>query len=140
MDRRTFVGALAAGAIAAVPGVAGAQPAAGTRRIGVLTAGAISRSTPAVFIDALRERGWVEGRNLIIERRGGDGISERMPGLAAELAQLKLDVIVSFGAVAGVAIKNATTTTPIVAMTGDPVHLGLVSSRPILAGTSPAFR
>jgi putative ABC transport system substrate-binding protein len=84
------------------------------------------------LFDELRERGWVEGQNLVIERRGGDGYSERVPALAAELVQLKLDVIVSFGAVAGVAIRNATTTIPIVATTGDPVRLGLVSnlSRP----------
>ncbi len=131
VERRTFIGVLAAGTFASVAGVARAQLAS-ARRIGVLTAGAVPRTTPAAFRDELRERGWVEGQNLVIERRGGDGNSDRVPALAAELAQMKLDVIVSFGAVAGVAIKNATTTIPIVATTGDPVRLGLVSnlSRP----------
>ena len=83
---------------------------------------------PAAFSDELRERGWSEGRNLNIERRSGDGHSDRVAVLAAELVQMNLDVIVSFGAVAGVAIRNATTTIPIVATTGDPVRLGLVSN------------
>jgi putative ABC transport system substrate-binding protein len=132
VDRRAFIGALAAGAyVTALPG-AKAQQAGSVRRIGILTVGVVSRSTPPTLIDELRERGWVEGQNLVIERRGGDGYSERVPDLAGELVQLKLDVIVSFGAVAGVAIRNATTTIPIVATTGDPVRLGLVSnlSRP----------
>src|SRR4029434_2119673 len=84
-------------------------------RIGLLTAGVVSRTVPTPFFDELRERGWVEGQNLIIERRGGDGNSERVPALAAELVHLKLDVVLTFGAVAGVAMKNATTTVPIVA-------------------------
>ena len=132
MDRRTFIGALAAGAFATAPRAAAAQQAGSVRRIGVLTAGVVPRTTPPAWVDELRERGWVEGQNLVIERRGGDGNSDRVPALAAELVQMNLDVIVSFGAVAGVAIKNATTTIPIVATTGDPVRLGLVSnlSRP----------
>ena len=131
MERRTFIGVLAAGAFAGVPRVARAQPTK-ARRIGVLTAGAVPIPAPAAFRDELRERGWVEGQNLVIERRGGDGHSDRVPALAAELVQMNLDVIVSFGAVAGIAIKNATKTIPIVATTGDPVRLGLVSnlSRP----------
>jgi putative ABC transport system substrate-binding protein len=80
------------------------------------------------LVDELRERGWVEGQNLVFDRRGGDGNSERVPALAADLVQMKLDVIVSFGAVAAVALRNATTTIPIVATTGDPVRLGLVSN------------
>ena len=65
---------------------------------------------------------------MVIERRSGDGYADRVPGLASELVQMNLDVIVSFGAVASLAIKNATTTIPIVATTGDPVRLGLVSN------------
>ena len=126
-DRRKFIGTVA-GFLLAAPLAAIAQQAGGVRRIGILTAGVVSRVTPPAFFDELRERGWVEGQNLVIERRGGDGNSERVPALAAELVQMKLDVIVSFGAVAGVAIRNATTTIPIVATTGDPVRLGLVSN------------
>jgi len=126
-DRRKFIGTVA-GFLLAAPLAAIAQQAGGVRRIGILTAGVVSRVTPPEFFDELRERGWVEGQTLVIERRGGDGNSERVPALAAELVQMKLDVIVSFGAVAGVAIRNATTTIPIVATTGDPVRLGLVSN------------
>jgi putative ABC transport system substrate-binding protein len=127
MDRRTFIVVAAGGLLAKSIGAA-AQQAGSVRRVGILTAGVVSRQVPTAFFDELRERGWVEGQNLVIERRGADGNSERVPALAAELAQLKLDVIVTTGAVAGVAMKNATTTVPIVATSGDPVRLGLVSS------------
>ncbi len=105
-----------------------AQPVANVRRIGMLTAGTVSTSEPSAFYAALRERGWVEGENLIIERRGAAGKSEAMPALAAELVRLNPDVITAGGAVAGVAAKSATTTIPIVAVSGDLVRLGLVSS------------
>ena len=127
MERRTFISALAAGTFANVAGVIKAQQA-NVRRVGYLTAGTFPRTIPAAWRDELRDRGWVEGQNLVIERRSGDGHSDRVPALAAELVQMNLDVIVSFGAVAGVAIKNATTTIPIVTTTGDPVRLGLVSN------------
>jgi len=127
VERRTFIGALAAGTFVSVPRVVRAQQAS-VRRVGVLTAGLSPRTIPAALRDELRERGWVEGQNLVFERRGGDGNSNLVPVLAAELVQMNLDVIVSFGAVAGIAIKNATTTIPIIATTGDPVRLGLVSN------------
>ena len=60
----------------------------------------LQRACFGAVVDELRERGWVEGQNLIFDRRGGDGNSERVPALAAELVQMKVDVIVSFGAVA----------------------------------------
>jgi putative ABC transport system substrate-binding protein len=127
MDRRKFIGVTAGGLLAtSVP--ATAQQAGGVRHVGILTAGVLPRIMPPALVDELRERGWVEGQNLVFDRRGGDGNSERVPALAAELVQMKVDVIVSFGAVAGVALRNATTTIPIVATTGDPVRLGLVSN------------
>ena len=86
------------------------------------------RIIPTSFRDALRERGWVEGQNLIIERRSGDGYADRVPGLASELVQMNLDVIVSFGAVAGVALKNATTTIP--RAISPACHRSLLSLRP----------
>ena len=128
MDRRAFIGALTAGAFATASRAAAAQQAGRVRHVGILTAGVLPKTIPPAWVDELRERGWVEGQNLIFDRRGGDGNSERVPALAAELVQMKLDVILSFGAVAGVALKNATTTIPIVATTGDPVRFGLVSN------------
>jgi putative ABC transport system substrate-binding protein len=126
INRRTFLGTLACGFIAA-PLIANAQQAARTRRIGVLSGGAASNAV-APLSASLRDYGWVEGQNLSIDARGTGGKAELAAGLAAELVQLKVEVIVTFGAVASVAAKNSTTTIPIVTTTGDPVRLGLVSS------------
>lgn len=90
-------GRLAAGAFASVRGVAKAQQAS-TLRIGILPAGLVPITPPAAFRDELRERGGIEGQNLVIERRGGDGHSDRVAILAAELVRMKLDVIVTSGA------------------------------------------
>jgi putative ABC transport system substrate-binding protein len=121
MDRRTFTG-LVFGLLAAP---VAAQESGKARRIGVLTAGSINNP---FFADEMRKHGWIEGRNLIIERRGAEGDAQRVPVLAAELVRLNVEVIVAFGAVASLAAKNATASIPIVATTGDPVVLGLVAS------------
>ena len=77
----------------------------------------------------LRERGYVEGKNIAIELRSADGNYDRLPQLAAELASLNVDVVVAFGAKAVSAAQRATTTLPIVDPSmGDPVALGLSSS------------
>jgi putative ABC transport system substrate-binding protein len=129
MGRRTFIGAVAAG-ILAVPLFARAQTATTVRRIGYLSGGA--PATPAVRqeIDArLRELGWVEGGNLLIERRYSHGSAELLQPLAEELVRLKVELIVSIGTQAAVAAKNATTSIPIVMYgAGDPVRSGLVAS------------
>jgi len=100
-------------------------------RIGYLgpsSATAVSRFTEA-FRQGLRERGWVEGQNIVIEYRFAEGQYDRLPGLAAELARLKVDVIVAIPTPAAVAAKNATATIPIVMTNvGDPVGLGLIAS------------
>jgi len=81
------------------------------------------------FRHGLREHGYVEGSNLIIEYRSSDGNSERLPDLAAELVSLQVDVIVAAANPAIQAAKNATSTIPIVmAPSGDPVGAGLVAS------------
>jgi len=126
MGRRAFVAAMACGVLAASV-FASAQQAADVRRIGILTAGNAS-DVAAVLNERLRELGWIEGRNLIIEQRGAGGKAERVPALAEELVALRVAVIVSAGAVASLAAKKATTTIPIVAGSGDPVRLGLVAS------------
>jgi putative ABC transport system substrate-binding protein len=77
----------------------------------------------------LRELGWVEGQNLVIDYRITEGRLDRLPDLAAELVQLKVDIIVAVPTPAVVAAKNATGTIPIVMIgVGDPVGLGLVAS------------
>jgi putative ABC transport system substrate-binding protein len=129
MDRRTFIGAVVAGMIAA-PLAASAQTATTVRRIGVLSPGALP--TPAnleVEYAPLRALGWVVGRNLLVERRDANGIAELLRPFAEELVRLKVEIIVAWGTAATLAAKNATTTIPIVIGTaGDPVRAGLVAS------------
>jgi len=128
MDRRTFVGALAAGILStALP--AHGQRGARVYRIGVLEA--IPEAQNATNLDALRrglrELGYVEGQNLLFEYRSADGHPERFPELASALVRLKVDVIVTRGTPATAAAKDATRTIPVVMATmGDP-H-GLVAS------------
>jgi putative ABC transport system substrate-binding protein len=77
----------------------------------------------------LRELGYVEGTNLVIEWRFADGEAERLPDLAAELVRLKVDVIVSGSSAAIGALQRATTTIPIVmATSADPIGSGFVKS------------
>jgi ABC-type uncharacterized transport system substrate-binding protein len=108
--------------------VAQAQQPAKVPRIGYL----VSRSEPGpndrAFQEALRELGYIEGQNIIVERRWAGGDPERVPDLAADLVRLKVDVIFAGGGTIGV-VKRATGTIPIVFMTeGDPVGSGLVAS------------
>ena len=91
MHRRTFIEMVAASLVGAAASTLAQQTGKG-RRLGILTAGTIG-SEWAVFFETLRELGWIEQENLIIERRAAGGKAELVPGLAAELAQLKLDVI-----------------------------------------------
>ena len=83
----------------------------------------------AAFRAGLRDLGWLEGTNLLIEYRWAEGNYERLPGLADELVQLKVDVLVTHATPGALAAKSATSTIPIVlAAVGDPLALGLVSS------------
>jgi len=119
--------ALAAFLMAAPLG-AEAQEAGRVFRIGSLSP-AGSPALEEVFLDAMRGLGYVEGRNLIVERRYADNHLERLPALAAELASLKVDVILATGTVAPLAARKSTTTIPIVIWsTGDPVGSGIASS------------
>ena len=113
MDRRTFIDVLA-GSLLAAPLITLAQPTGKVRRLGMLSAGTITRSNWAPFLETLREFGWIEGQNLLVELRAAEGKAELVPALAAELVELKVDVIVATGAIASLAAKNATTTIPIV--------------------------
>ena len=108
--------------------VAQAQQPAKLPRIGYL----VSRSAPGpndqAFQEALHELGYVEGQNIVIERRWAGGNPDRVPDLAADLVRLKVEVIFAGGATEG-AVKSATGTIPIVFMVeGDPVGSGLVAS------------
>ena len=130
-NRRKLVIALGAGALAA-PLACFAQPQRSkVARIGLLESGSASSSaTPReALIRGLRELGYMEGKNIIIEERWADGKYEHLPGLAAELVQMKVDVILAGGTPAVQAAQQATTTIPIVMVrTGDPVGSGFVAS------------
>jgi putative ABC transport system substrate-binding protein len=130
INRRKLLVALGAGALAA-PLTSFAQQKGKVWRIGFL--GAASASGFARRVDALRaglrDLGYVEGKNLVIEFRWAEGKYERLPELAAELVRLKVDVIVTHGPVGSLAAKSATTTIPIVVTAvGDAIALGLVAS------------
>jgi putative tryptophan/tyrosine transport system substrate-binding protein len=126
--RRQFI-TLLGGAAAVWPLAARAQPAK------VPTIGFLVESTPAdlsqrtaVFVQRLRELGWIEGRTVAIEYRWAEGHSERYAEIAAEFVQLQVDVIVTVGSVVP-AVKQATSVIPIVfAISGDPIGMGLVAS------------
>jgi len=126
MDRRAFIAA--AVSLLAAPLAAEAQSAGKVYRIGELREGVLPPAEAKPFWDTIRQLGWVEGQNLRVERRSAER-PDQLPALAAELAQLKLDLILTNGTPATRAAKEATKTIPIVfTLAGDPVERGLVAS------------
>ena len=131
MNRRDTVLALVALGAVAGPLASFAQQPGKVWRVGFLslTSASLSSKNTDAFLRGMRELGYVEGKNLVIEWRSADGKFERLPGLAAELVQLKVDVIVAVPSSAIAAAQKATTTIPIVMATAaDPVSGGLVKS------------
>jgi len=119
----------------AAPLAAEAQQAAGkVYRLGILSPGgapddASIQAIPNLLPAALRAFGYVEGRNLVVDRRFAEDNFDRLPGLARELVQLRPDVIVAVSGQAIQAAREATATTPIVmVISTDPVARGLVTS------------
>src|SRR5262249_15515688 len=109
---------------------AAAQPS-GTIRIGYLSPGSTVTHGPFLkaFQEGLRELGYVEGQQLVIESRWADAKLDRLPGLAAELVKLRVDIIVAAGNPAIQASKQATTTIPIVTpIAGEPVAAGVITN------------
>jgi putative ABC transport system substrate-binding protein len=132
MNRRAVVSG-AVLAIAVAPWAARAQPARAVYRLGMLSsasASATDRTTaPYLIPAALREMGYVEGQNLFIERRFADGKLDRLPALARELGQLRLDVILGLGPSSLDALRESTDTVPLVMFVAvDPVGRGWVTS------------
>ena len=133
MDRRTFISSVTVGFLA-TPVAVGAQPASKVFRLGTLNLG-VSPS-PGTYdarrdvVVVLQDLGYVEGRNLAVERRYADGLAERLPALAAELVQRNVDVMVAGGTAAVRAAQAATKAIPIVFIIAgqDPVELGLTPS------------
>lgn len=108
-----------------------AQQAEKVPRIGILETGSPSSPTPSqeAFRQGLRDLGYVEGKNIRLEPRYAEGRFERLPDLAAELTHLKLDVLVTSGSQPVQALKQATSTIPIVGVVlADPVGIGFAAS------------
>jgi putative tryptophan/tyrosine transport system substrate-binding protein len=129
LKRREFV-TLLGGTAVSWPLAARAQQARKLPSVGILAVATVTLHGQwwAKFVQRLHDLGWVEGRNVVIERRWADGHTERYAEIAAELARLKVDVIVTT-APAVPAVRQATSTIPIVfALAGDPVGTGLVAS------------
>jgi putative ABC transport system substrate-binding protein len=132
LDRRTLIGGVASGLLVATLGVR-AQQVEKVYRIGILETIPVTQN--AANLDALRkglrDLGYVEGRNLIIEYRSADGRAERFPDLASELVRLKVNLIVTRGTPAAKAAKDATGTIPVVmAAMGDPLAVVASLARP----------
>jgi putative tryptophan/tyrosine transport system substrate-binding protein len=129
MHRRRFLLTSLAGVLAA-PLAAGAQQAGKVYRVGFLFFGAPGLSAEVdAFRQGLREFGYTEGQNVIIEYRFASGQVERLPELASELVRLMVDVIVTSNTPSAMAAKDATRTIPIVfAVVADPVGAGLIAN------------
>jgi putative ABC transport system substrate-binding protein len=130
MTRRPILIVILTLVLLATPLAAGAQQAGKVYRIGVLSFGqGVPSSIDAAFLDGLRERGWVEGQSIMLERRYARGRADRLPELARDLVREKVDLIVASGASVVREAKIATSAIPIV-MAGvhDPVGFGLVAS------------
>ncbi len=129
MNRRDA--ALVLSLVVAAPVAAWGQPAERLFRVGFLgnSNAALEANLVGPFREGLRDLGYVEGRNVLIEYRWAEGRYERLPTLIAELIALKADVIVTAGTPATLAVKKATTKVPLVMVAvGDPVGTGIVPS------------
>ena len=128
--RKLVIITLALGILAA-PLPVDAQQKANIYRIGFLgnSTAALEANLVGPFRDGLRDLGYVEGRNVVIEYRWAEGKYERFPALIAELIALKVHVIVTAGTPATLAVKKATTSVPLVMIAvGDPVGTGIIAT------------
>jgi ABC-type uncharacterized transport system substrate-binding protein len=130
IDRRRFLLTSLAGAVAGPLAVEGQQPKT-IVRIGFLSSSSAERERPRLtaFQQTLRELGYLEGQNIVIEQRYAGGNFQQLPELAAELARIKVDIFVVVGAPASLAARKTTSVIPIVMVgVADPVGVGLVDS------------
>ncbi len=128
MERRRFIEVIAGGFVAA-PLAAEAQQAGKVPRIAYIRAEAPPAADIEAFRQGLREHGYVEGKNIVVEYRWADGNEERLRAIVAELIRVKVDLIVASAPAAARAAKEATTTIPIVmVLVADPVAFGFVAS------------
>jgi len=131
VHRRAFLNTMAGGLLAA-PLVAEGQQPGKVYRVGILTNKASDPSEVRLwqaFRSGLRERGWIEGQNILIEFRAAEGNTARLPELAADLVRLKVDLIVARASIWVQPAKEATSSIPIVFLNhADPVGTGHVAS------------
>jgi ABC-type uncharacterized transport system substrate-binding protein len=132
MDRRAFI-TIIGGSILSAPLAVEAQQTEKVHRIGFLgnSTATLEVNLVGPFREGLRDLGYVEGGNIVIEYRWAEGTYERFPALIAELLAQRVEVIVTAGTPASLAVKNATATTAVplvVVAVGDPVATGLVTS------------
>jgi putative tryptophan/tyrosine transport system substrate-binding protein len=125
MQRRAFVAGMAA--VMAVRSAAEAQQVGKVWRVGFLQWGVEGGEFDA-FRQGLRDLGYVQGKNVVIEKRNAEGRGDRLPGLVADLIRARVDVIVTFTTPAARAAQQAMTAIPIVTVSADPVGTGLVRS------------
>src|SRR5437899_1667822 len=122
-----LIGLVLALSLTLAPLMAQGQQPGKVYRLGLISV--TYRPAERAFFERLRELGYVERQNLVIERRYSEGRAERFPEFAAELVRLKVDIIVVGTTPAALAVKNATTTIPVVFPTAiDPVGAGVVAS------------
>jgi len=130
MDRRAFISGIAGGLLAA-PLAAEAQPTGKVYRIGFILTATPNETGHLLkaLNEGLRELGYVEGRNVVFERRYAEGRQERLPALAAELVRLNVDIFVTGSNPVIAAVKQVTATIPVVmAVSRDPVGSGFIAS------------
>ena len=125
MDRRAFIGAIA-GNLLAVSRIADGQTVGKLPVVGVLVTDIPSNLSLPILVQGLRDLGYIDGKNIMIAVRSAGGTPDAFPARAAELVQLKVDVILTTGPAATRAAKAATTAIPIVAidLETDPVQAG----------------
>jgi putative ABC transport system substrate-binding protein len=131
MQRREFIAGLGAAGMAASSNAARAQQPGRLPIIGYLGPSSPENTGPstAAFLQRLRDLGWVEGRTVTIAHRWAEGRPERVAEIAAEFVQLRVDIIVTTASNDAIAMKQVTSTIPIVfAVSGDPVGTGLVAT------------
>jgi putative ABC transport system substrate-binding protein len=131
LRRRDFI-TLLCGAALVEPLAARAQEPGRTFRVGMVEtiSAELNATKLAAFRRGMRELGYMEGRNLVLEYRSADGDATRFPALISELISLNVDLIVTRGTPAALAAKNATSTMPIVAILGDPLLVVASLARP----------
>jgi len=128
VTKNLFLSFLTIAVLTASAGFTGAQQASKMPRVGILFIGGKDQPHLESFKQGLRERGYTEGQNIILEYRYAEGKEDRLADLAAELVRGKVDVIVTTAAMSALAARRVTQTLPIVMTTGNPLETGLAES------------